>query len=140
MESEIPSGFVLVKKGGRPKAIPKHFAVHMARLYYTDKFGKAYLADEELMKLFDISDPSVIRRMVKKARQATKQFIVIRQDDLTGLSFLIEGAGFDRAAHLPVVAEGMPVWVWRDGMTEALLATTKNVTHSISWRQSYPSP
>jgi hypothetical protein len=86
----------------------------MARLHFKKTRGKAYLADEELMEYFRISDPSVIRSMTGKARKALKRFVVYRDPDQNGLSMLIEKAYVDgksgRTATVEIPVRDMDAW------------------------------
>lgn len=139
---EVPRELITVPKGGRPKALAKHVAVYMARLYYKKKLGKAYLADEELMRLFDISDPSVIRGMTGKASRALlKRFVVYREPDRNGLSMLIERAraarGPGRAVTFTVDVRDMHVWIWWDGLTKAIRTPIAGVRDSKELRQKW---
>lgn len=133
---EISPGHIVVPKGGRPKATAKHLAVFMARLHYTEKLGKAYLADSELMALFGVSDPSVLRRMVTKASETAKRGVIVRSPD--GWVIWVEGTA-NRATNLPVPLEGGACWVWCEGMREAQPSILRDVQHSLAWQQGYPS-
>ena len=124
---------ITIRKGGRPPALKKHLAIYMARLYFTEKLGKAYLADAQLMTLFGVKDDSALRRMVKKATKIAERGMTMHFGG--GFMVWIEGR-FDKAQMLPMPLAGGQSWVWREGLTEAVPGKVRDVRRSINLSSS----
>jgi hypothetical protein len=137
MAVDIPAGFVLRKAGGRPKSTAKHLAVFMARCHFEATFGKRYMADDELMKLWSISDSSVIRRMVVKATETAKHGVTMSHPD--GWVLWAKG-GFNRLSGVPSIQEGAELWFWTKGLKQAIPLRAVNVQTSFDWQASGTLP
>lgn len=115
-QMEIPEGYVLVRKGGRPKSTLRDLAVHIAYQIKKDQLGKGYLANEWIIENFKLNDAGHIRKCRANARNVlTKRWMGIR----LGTAVFLFPATITHEG-LIVVEAGTVGWGWTEGYPTAL--------------------
>lgn len=111
---EIPDGFILVPRGGRPSKIARDIAVFIAHLMKKVELGKVYLANEFVIAQFSLNDDGHVRACLKKAKKRiSKQSIVMHLDEAI---FFLEATKTMSGIEVATGAEG---WGWEIGLKEA---------------------
>ncbi|HOE42033.1 MAG TPA: hypothetical protein PLB25_10455 [Rhodoferax sp.] len=124
MSIKIPDGYVLCKKGGRPKKDGRHIAVLMAQLLRIEIHKeKSYMAHEWILSHWQdrsIDDESAIRREIRLARPLMDKHLIIISEN------------YIHAIRTPLV-EGSLAWFWHVGIHEALRLKVENLTGVVQF-------
>lgn len=134
MLREVPDGFIVVKRGGRPPKHARDIAVFLAVDWRVQHLReKRYQAHDWVTDTWDgLSDAAAVRKALRKARKVlSKQAYVVMQP--AGA----DGAMFVTAVLGGVVTEGAKVWLWMLGELEAREGLAKNVHRALLWTQTY---
>lgn len=136
---DVPPGFVLLKKGGRPDARARNFAVLLAKKYYEDTLGGVSgsgKAEEKLIELFGLWDESHARKIVRAALKKGRKGGVIHYPERCMVVWI--PGHYSKKLGLLVPHEGGQMWLWAPGMTEAAEGRVVNVKHSFSMQGTMP--
>lgn len=131
---EIPDGYVLTKKGGRPPAVARNIAVRLARLWKMASCGaKAIEADLWIIEQWrakGIKEERHVRRAVEKGHAP-----------LSGCVIVTNPANGCCLAQPVRAVPGAVAWVWYPGLLEAqqLAWTGEKSSKRRSWRH-WPTP
>jgi hypothetical protein len=118
---EVPEGFALIKKGGRPKNTLRDIAVFLAHPIKKTELGKGYLADEWIVEYFKLTDASHIRKCRQNARRVvSNHYFAYGQGQFM---FLFPASKRDSG---PVIPGGTIGWAWTEGCPEALEVRMKS--------------
>lgn len=114
---DIPEGYIVVKKGGRPKSTLRDLAVFIAYKLKTRELGKGYLANEWIIEKFGLNDAGHIRTCRRNAGNILKkQWVAIVINSRTVYIFptIITAEG---SVTTP---EGSVGWGWAEGCATAV--------------------
>lgn len=133
MLREVPEGFLVVKKGGRPPKHARDIAVHLAVLWRVEMLReKHHQAHDWAMDTWPaLGDGAAVRKSIRKARGVLK--------GRGQLAMMTNAIMFTRTESPNFVPEGAEVWMWFLGELEALKLRAVNCKTTISWQQAYPS-
>lgn len=112
-EIELPPGFVLCPKGGRPPKVARDMAVFLALIWFEHKGVHTKKAAEWIMKKFNFGERSEVRRARRNAEKlwSCKNWGVFSTENLV-VCVEMAGSGISQNP----LARG---WAWREEMTEA---------------------
>lgn len=123
---ELPPGYVICPKGGRPPKEARDVAVFLARQWRTGHLMEhTKTADDWILNRFKFSERSEIRRSIRKANaahginQGNWMMLVVKQG-----VFYLPGAIY---APIP----GKKGWAWCDEMDEAIQIQAVNL--NVKW-------
>ncbi len=132
---QVPAGFVLVKRGGRPKKISRDAAVFLAKFWRTQKFSEtAAQAENWIVTAWEkigkyeskgIGEAAHVRAAIKRAKNSGLErcFLKIGEDDIC--------TAVENSQSRPTIEEGARVWLWREGMPNAIEAKVANLKIEI---------
>ena len=131
IETELPPGWIICRKGGRPPRVARDMAVLSASIWLDLKDVHTKKADEWIIEKFNFSDRSQVRRALRKAKQEFPgPWGAFTTENLVAIVTMV-GCGISQDPN----AIG---WAWREGMTEAVQinpATVKFYPHPESNRE-----
>lgn len=118
---DLPTGFILVKIGGRPKKEARDAAVFLAKHWRKEQHGETSTnAEKWILKEWDrpvgITETAHVRASIKRARSRGLNQSLLIVDHTTGLCTAVECEG--RATGFSM-KDGARSWHWVEGMTEA---------------------
>lgn len=117
-EIELPPGYVLCPKGGRPPKVSRDVAVFLALVWFDGKNVHTKAAADWIMTHFGFSERSEIRRARRKAARACPGKWVF---------FGFGKSMFFFPATGPAPTPGATGWAWCDELREALPVMASNV-------------
>ncbi|WP_299066994.1 hypothetical protein [Accumulibacter sp.] len=118
VEIELPPGWVLCPKGGRPPKVARDVAVFLALAWFDHKNVHTKVAADWIIDHFGFSERSEIRRARRKAARACSgQWVLV----------VFRKALFFTPATGPAPTPGATGWAWCDEMREALPIRVANV-------------
>lgn len=130
----IPDGFVLVKKGGRPKNEARDAGVFLAKVWRTQHCSEtATVAEQWIVDSWErigsnesrgIGETAHVRAAIKRAKDRGLNQSLLMIDQASGLCTAVELERHDSSSNLK---DGARSWHWKDGMPLALEGRVKNL-------------
>jgi hypothetical protein len=133
---ELPPGMVFHRKGGRPKKEARDAAVFLAHFWRKEKFSERPAHAErwivERWNLKGVTEGAHVRAAIKRARKhgLNQGFLLIAENGMCFGAEVNKNALGEREFKL-----GGRVWVWVEGMTEAMQCEITNIEEG-----EYPYP
>lgn len=134
MKSEIPDGWVVVPRGGRPPKHARNVAVFLALQWRQEREREkrhqaiAWAA----VKWPELGDERSVQRAVNKAKGAISLYGVVINSDR--FSMFLDSHPALWPGPVPVGATG---WLWVVGEKEAVRVRATKVQRSIAFQQTY---
>lgn len=129
-EIKIPTGFILVPKGGRPKKTERDMAVLIARVIKKGELNKVYLANDWVIGEFGLNDAGHVRSCLKKAKEhLPDKFLTVD----FGESAILMGVQISEGG-MTVIEKGSSAWFWAKGEKEATeVKANETIVTKVKW-------
>ncbi|HZW11903.1 MAG TPA: hypothetical protein VFF81_01760 [Noviherbaspirillum sp.] len=118
---DLPEGYVISKKGGRPKKITRDIAVYLARAWRTEIDHKKFLADQWIIEKFNLTDDAAVRNRVKLATKYLRgKGIMVCFPDGGLVIFVPAEQRTEEASLVLDCKENSRGWAWAPGLEQAV--------------------
>lgn len=129
-EAQVPPGFVLVKKGGRPKKEARDAAIFLAKIWRMQHCDESSSEAEDWIiaaweslgkeESAGIGDDANVRSAIRRARERglSESMVTVYEN---GMCVALESANGG-------LKNGARVWVWNEGMHIALEGKVRDLT------------